>query len=340
MDKLGRRNTITVTFDQEHQQKKKKQEKTSERKAKAIIRPPEVEEIGSGESQEVPLASLSESGNTEEMFEWKLPQQVEEREDGNSGESIFSHSLQKKKIQRKGRNIQHFFIVVAIAVMIGAGFTYIALQTISTNGNAAKPIVAPLPEGAVTQSAGAKTITISPLDISVVQGDVFSDKERAEKSQQLFKSKEIPSIVFHNEDKYYVLLFASENLDRAKMVAGEYRKKGMDSYWKSFTLEAPSDKKINQADAKLLEASRALYRELNSSSTSMMLGEKAVNEAAVKEASAKLKEIEAKRQKPSDMGAALLKAAEVNDSGDSVKKALKVQGELLDFLLAYQSFIK
>ncbi|WP_050615923.1 hypothetical protein [Bacillus testis] len=331
MDKLERRNTITITLNEDIKPKKQgKSAKAPDRQEAAEQKPVQPVE----EMQETP----ADAGEIE--FDWKLP--AEEPALNKQQNSIFSENVKQKKVFRKGRGIQHLFVIVTIAVLIGSGFTYIALKTITSKDPSSKEASALLENQAETVPAPAagETVAVSPLKISMVQGGVFSNKEAAEKGKQLFHSKGMPAIVFVQQEKYYVLLFAGDNLARTKRIAQEYRNKGIDSYWKEFSLETAKGRKVTPAEAKELEAVRTLYRELATSSSAHMLAAKENHDASIQHAVKQLKQATGDDKGIQKVAGPLLKAAEVNGSGESVKTALETQEQLLNFLLAYQDYIK
>ena len=285
---------------------------------------------------------LSESAATketsDESFEWILPS---DEMKSIERESLFVQTKQKKN-NRNERVFHRLFVSIVLAVLIGSGFWYIVIRTITAseapNLNNAAPAVNTIDEGEL--NGGAEKIGLSPLELSFVQGGVFSNREAAETAKEEMIAKGFPAIVVSDEDKFYIALFVSDSLENAKAVATTYKDQGMDVYWKEITLTATTEAKLTDSDAKALTASLELYRLLIEASTQLRLSSEQFDSSKLAVTLNNMQALEVTNENIAKMVVSLKEAVAIAGTlGDSGQVSLQVQQHLLQFIAMYEQLV-
>lgn len=339
MDKLDRNNTITIKINGNEKAYKDELKKSN---IKDIQK---VKNEGSHEKQEINHAVLetaSASEKTDESFDWVLPsnefkqtKEVEkEKEQTPSDSSIFAYTTSKKKKRKNGGELQHYIGAILVAVLIGTGFMYVVLKTITAKE---------LPSSVVSQtenvnkdvpSSATQAKETNPLDIRVVQGGVFSNKEAAVLQQEEFIKKELPAVVLSQQDKHFVILFASHSIESAKSVSNMYKEKGVDSYWKEFSI-SNTNKKMTKEDSEVMNASIVLYNQLAGVATAKVLSDENIETEKIQN----IKSLETKNEEISEVITPLNEAISLlSNSKETFEDSLEIQKKLLQFIILYNSY--
>ena len=285
------------------------------------------------ESAPLLIESAASKEKQEESFDWVIPSgEVSSFEK----ESVFvSSNLQKKKNNRNERMFQKLFVSIITAVLVGAGFWYIAFRTITaSDAPTVNTTAPPIEDGRAAQQTSK--VNLPPVNLFFVQGGVFSNREAAEAAKADFVSKGFPAIAVSDGDKTYVALFASDSLENAKAIGKIYKDQGIDVYWKEMTF-AGGETKLSAEDAKVVETGAAFYQTLTVAATQHKLGSTQADKEAIETDLKELLAMEAKDENVSKMVVSLKEAAELLISGELSEKAIaQVQLQLLQFVSMYE----
>ncbi|MFK2824531.1 hypothetical protein QYG89_02310 [Bacillus sp. B190/17] len=268
----------------------------------------------------------------EEEFQWIFPNETERRDD------VLKQYAPVEKAATK-RATGKLFIIVISAVLIGVLFGYALVKIITQKEEA--PPQAVLKEETVEQKAAApsapsaptspKTTSamLLPLEITVVQGGVFSTKDAAASVKQQIKSVGLPAEIVAQNGQYTVLLAVSSTMETAKIVGGVYEQAGVSTYAKQ-TSVSPAEGLQGEA-GKLAALLPVVAEESGKSAAGLSVDTgklqevndqlKAIKIQANDEASAQLKK--------------LLTAALTEAKSDQPQAAKTAQEKLLAFLSVY-----
>lgn len=334
MDKLDRNNTITIKINDREkvyrEELAKKDHAVNKKQTESIIAEQEV--------QTSSIETTKENELVDESFEWILPSK-EYEEPQSSESSIFTYTGSEKTI-KKDRGLQKLFLSIIVAVLVGSGFMYIVLKTITAKE--AIPTTAPIGEtpGNNTDPSTSGTIAIDPLTVTVVQGGVFSSADAAKMQRDEFFSEGIPAAVLAQKDKYYIVLFASDSLERAKAVSLQYKEKIPDAFWKEFTLEA-SEKIFSKTDSQKIKAIHSLFNQLTTAATSAMLSTEKIETTKLQASLDNVQSLKSENKKLEEMVSVLSKSvSEMKKDPNSFEESVLVQEQLLQFVVLYASFIQ
>ncbi|WP_042345588.1 hypothetical protein [Bacillus massiliigorillae] len=343
MDKLDRNNTITIKLN--GNEKVTENEKNEEIIAEEIV-------AGSMESEEIrqeePDLSKDEVAAAnqpkEEDFDWVLPTSTPLEQKSQITTPVITYSNTKQKKSNKNEYTK-YFIAIVFGVVIGLGFMYVALKTITASETTKKveapPVVAEKKQEEPVRNPQVTKVEMPSITIQAVQGGVYSSREAAEKQRDMLEDRKLPAAILTQQNKFYILLFVSDSLDRAKAVSGLYKEKGIDTYWKEFGVGTASKKNVSEDDANILRASIALYKELTSAGTNLMLSS---TKNDVQKLQADLQKIQSLKNGSANVLALIvpLNSAikDLLNSKDAVETSLSVQKNLLQFITLYNALVQ
>lgn len=342
MDKLDRNNTITIKLNNNDTEQPKQMEKEK------VVEEPNLfqEEKQPVEQTKEELAAANHE--KEEEFDWILPTTPVQTSKKKLG-TVVTYSSNKKSAKKNNGSYTKFVAAIVCAVLVGLGFMYIALKTITASDTAkpASTVVQPEAEvvkknekEAASPQVGGATSVLPSMQIQVVQGGVYSNLDSAEKQKDLLENRDMPAVILPQQDKYYLLLFASDSLERAKAVSGRYKEKGIDSYWKEFKLGGNGQKKVTKENAQIVADATSLYKKLASAATTLMITSDKVDSSIMQ---SDLKKLEAQKDGSKEVLALippLQKAVEkISSTENAIDTSLAMQKPLLDFIRVYNTLV-
>lgn len=320
MDKLDRNKTITIKIDHS--------------KEPYIEEPPVKKSL----LKEVNLPSEetihSESAATkEESFDWVLPNKETKFEVEEHPFYVNNKTNKKKKNGLNKKGIRNFFFAIIMAVVVGAGLWYVVLKTITASNNVATETIGSGTETSTGDGKENTTVaTVDSINITFVQGGVFSEREAAVKLQEELKEIDLPSAIISQEGKSYVVLFASDTIDHAKAISALYKEKGVESFWKELTIGSANIEGFSDKDSEVLAASVKIYRDLAANVTSRYLGNSANGEGLTNDLN-ELQEMKAENNKLAAAIEHLTQAIQVlGDDGGNESVSMQAQGHLLKYI--------
>ncbi len=290
MDKPDRNGTIKIQLSgkgqkQKEKQKKKKQPEETPAESKAAQ--------NDMDKKTVPAAEESE-------FDWILPEQSGSKtdkplvittfKDKVEESSVFGAGLKdkaKNSLWNKGAG--RLVLSIAVAIAIGIGFTYTVLflttQEDGTLPAAVSETVDSAPQKEEPAAAVDEAGKIQPLDVTIVQGGVFSSEEAAVEQSELFNAGGTTAEVIGQDGKFYILFAVSDTIEHAKRLSVEFREAGTDAFWKEMQIGG-GIKGLSKADQLALKKAYALYGKTAAALTAMRFNDSADIETVRKEAEA------------------------------------------------------
>ncbi|WP_409301945.1 hypothetical protein [Peribacillus sp. SCS-155] len=301
----------------------------------------EIIDIEAGEEAET-AATIE---NQLESFDWNLPEEQNEGNDGhfslskkNTSPVIFSASDKRK---RKATIIKAPLIAVVCAILLGTCFGYAVLKMVTSTDRKAVPVAAPAVESRPV--AAAPEVVLPSINSFMVQGGVFSSEQAARKVQEKLTDSSVPVEVLRLDNRFYIFLGMADSLEKAKSLAGYYKLKKVDAFWKEITVSGKGTG--SEDDKKVLGDMLALYQELAKNSAALLLGTEA--KAEVKTAAAKINSLKPKANSAhakelNDMRGNLKASADLIEKYQSSSESTMLelsQEQLLFFLKNYQALL-
>lgn len=346
MDKLDRNNTIKIKLNGN--------EKIYEEAVndvviveKEIVADSNTEEQAQQEEKDSAMDEVAAANQSkDEAFEWVLPTTstpLEQKSQAASSSPVFTYTSDKKQKKPVKGEYAKFIVAIVFAVVIGLGFMYVSLKTITASDSTKtvdNPVVAEKTKEESVSKPSITKVTIPPETIQAVQGGVYSNRESAEKQRDILEDRKLPAAILAQQNKYYLLLFVSDSLNRAKAVSTLYKEKGIDSYWKEFEIGVAGKKTVTEADANIMKASLALYKELTSAGTNLILSSEKVD---VEKFQISLQKIQSLKNGSKDVLALVtplnLAVKELSNSKDPIEASFLLQKNLLQFIMMYNALI-
>ncbi len=318
MDKLGKKNTITIKINND--------EKTDINEAKSKeTKNRELDKEGSLDKQSAEEVAATQE---EESFEWILPTKKIENVTHQEKVFVAPKKNKKKSFHFPEKKLRGLLISVFVAILVGSGFGYIIWETIIEK---AEPVsVIPTPTNNTNEPVGTTQtdlIVLPAVKVVVVQAGVFSNEESAQALQIELQGQEMSSVVLPANGQYYTIIATSDSLENAKAVSVQFRENGMDAYWKEFNLGGK--KQVSQNEFDLLTGSFALYKQL--------VGDNDVN--TIEESLTALKSNQGDHEAIRAMIEALSTAVEAL-KGDETGQNANIQQQLLQYVVLYNEFVQ
>ncbi len=144
-------------------------------------------------------------------------------------------------------------IPVLIALITGTFFGVVVLKIVLFGGEEETvKIQESIPAvGSKTVPQGQQKIN-KDLNAFVVQGGVYSSKQAAEQRATLIENDGIPTIIFEQEDKYFIYIGAASTLEETKQLALLYKEGGVETYWKEIHFQGETKKSYSGKEAEII----------------------------------------------------------------------------------------
>jgi stage II sporulation protein B len=283
---------------------------------------------------------LSDNDGTNED-EWIIPPKKKKKV------SIASFGVRPKGHKRGRINatvIKAPLVAIVCAVLIGTGFGFLVLKTVTGTREgevvpSAEPVAGSVSEGG--SATGKQSIALPTLKAFMVQGGVFSAEEAAKTVQEQLKNNSVPAEIIQLDNQFYIFLGMADSLPESKSLAGYYKLMNVDAFWKEIAL-AVNLKKGTEEDKQMLQQLVAIYRELSNQTAVQMLGSESTID--LKNTDAQLegispKETSAYAKQINNLKGSLRAAADMLDKYKNSKQSAMLglsQEELLGFIKEYQ----
>ncbi|MEH6942791.1 hypothetical protein [Bacillus sp. JJ722] len=345
MDKLDRNNTIKIKLNGNAKVYEEKVVNDVVIVEKESVVDSNQEEQIQQEEKDSAMEEMAAANQTnDEAFDWVLPTTstpTEPKSEVPNSSPVFTYTSDKKQKKSNRSEYPKFIVAIVFAVVIGLGFMYVALKTITASDSTKtvdKPIVAEKTKEEPISKPSTTNVSMPPLTIQAVQGGVYSNRESAEKQRDILEDRKLPAVILAQQNKYYLLLFVADSLDRAKAVSSLYKEKGIDSYWKEFEIGVTGKKNVTEADANILKASLVLYNELTSAGTNLMLSSE---RSDVQKFQTSLQKIQSLKKGSEDVLALVtplnLAVKELTNTKDPIEASFLLQKNLLQFIMMYNA---
>lgn len=145
-------------------------------------------------------------------------------------------------------------IPILVALVIGTIFGVVILKIVLVGGTEeavkvqdSTPVV-----GSETVPEGKKKID-KELNAFVVQGGVYSSKQAAEQRVTLIEDDGVPTIIFEQEDKYFIYIGTATTLEETKKLALLYKDEGIETYWKEIRFQGETKKAYSGKETKIIQ---------------------------------------------------------------------------------------
>ena len=351
MDKKNRKHTIKVKLNETNQNnqkahKKQKAQKPAENKQDPIhIAQKETAAANQG-------GQAAEENQANGEFPWFIPEPSDKKRGVNKKVTFSSDkaeespifvgqpkNLKKKTRTRNWRHVLQFLIAAGIAIIIGLGFTFIVLKI--TTAEEAKPAAMPASAGEAGDSGQkmAGDALIEPLQVTAVQGGVFSSREAAAQQSEQFNQQGIPATVLETGNSFYILLFASDTIENAKAISSYFKEQGTDAFWKDFVIEN-QEKKMSTENAELIGQLNQLYEGLAKNASAIMLSSSGGIEEELKSGADAIKKESIADPELKKLAAGLVEAVEAEPSDDPKGTALSMQKSILEYISGLNEYIR
>lgn len=360
-EKPENRKTITIKINgKDRPFQKKDTDETMERNEPSVFH----KDQNNKKKEDTVFSEESAAGQEaelEESFDWILPA-PEEMPAKNKEKSMFSFqsplskkdkpsSFSKSVKSKEGKKkslpkeiVASIFFAVFFAVILGTSFGFILLnmvssdQTSTTNGNiTASANISQNNDGQA--SSATESATKADISTYVLQANVFSNEERAKNDQKKLTEEGTVSQIIPLEEKQFLLLGVTSNLEDAKI----WQKEVEGSYAKEMIFNGKEVNNVSKEEKAVIEGSSAIYYSVLQIVTSAQF-DKAISEDDRSKLEEELAIVDEKNvsaitnEKIQTMATHLAKGGEIamNLTTNSSQKEIEaVQQQLLDYLATY-----
>lgn len=355
MDKPKKGNTITIKLNGETQSY---QEEPPKEKLEPIIEPtPKVIKINTNHTEpDGFLETAAAQESVDESFDWIIPESAENDIDEfkftnnahpktSNHKKIPSFSSNSKKKNR--RSLGSILLSAFFAILIGTTIGIFMLKLVITeqkNKVTTEPTVVNETK-TETKATEGKTASaaINQLTAYVVQGGVYSSKDKTQEIAKEIESKGIPAQTVEISGKFFLFLGVADSIETAKALGNQYKEKGVEEVFaKPLLLDEKKVSGVNDIEKSFVEVIPTIYQTL-SNATSTAITTKAIPDASTKALTAieeQLKNSGIKNEKVKNLKEELTAASDkvkAFKKSKDAKSLTEAQQHLLTFLSLYYS---
>lgn len=305
-------------------------------------------QISSWEEKLQAEKEMASAKKEEEDFPWLLPDEDDSIFEDDpkvvtpKKKKILSNStvtpfVYSKKTKSKSNLVtfplKQMFTVILMAIFLGVGFGYIALNFLSNKDmpDASVPTVvtndtpdATSTEGGNTEEPAAASTSTATLQLYVVQGGIFSTKEGADTVSSTIKSKGLASTVIEADGSFTVLAGIGEEKAETEALNNLYKQNSFNDFWggKQLSLSIATTKTPDKWVSSIVTLSSLASQATNGQS---------VNQAEVSAVESQLKEIETANDTEKSLLSKLSEAAgnvKANNGWEAQQAILEVVASL------------
>ncbi|WP_203361599.1 hypothetical protein [Bacillus sp. REN10] len=260
----------------------------------------------------------------EEEFQWVFPDESEKKEETVSLKATLHPQHARKRV------IGKLLFIIISAILIGLLFGYTMVKIVTQKEEV--PPQAMLKEPTKQQHTAAPTSPtasslLPSIEVSIVQGGVFSTKEAANKAMKRLNDEGAPAGIIHKDEQFIVVLGVASELATAKELGEAYRAKVDDVYAKTTTISSST----KATKAKTLANVFLIVAE-ESAKTIMSLP---IDKKKLAQAEKEVKNIKGTKKDEAALLQRLLLDAVNQAKSDQPQAAQAAQEKLLAFLAAY-----
>ncbi|MFX3624043.1 MAG: hypothetical protein ACE3JP_08385 [Ectobacillus sp.] len=249
---------------------------------------------------------------------------------------------------------KRIIITVGTAILLGTGFGAAMLQMLGEGEPAQSvmkytPVSTNVPEPAVKQEKAASpdsALSVKPIQAYVIQGGVFSTKDRAQGAGEELKKKGVPVSIRISDGKFYIFAAAASDEKTVKAIGELYKKNGVAPYVKTWNIEGREiPKKYEKQEELLVKIGGLLSGMLQQSSASFASAKGDVKEWERVKKEIETVKAEGKQVKQEDVKKLIIYTSLAYNSLKSYKDKpnpetfTKLQQFLLDGLASYESVL-
>ncbi|WNF21883.1 SPOR domain-containing protein [Mesobacillus jeotgali] len=302
-------------------------------------------------------AALNESAaaqeQTEESFDWILPDPVEEEivkeykiaptEKKKQKKKSIGISVWNPKIKRNNRLYTTIIMNILFAVLIGTAFGVTFLKFLPAESDTATPAVTQPKAGQAEEkpAGGKESLELKPIPTFIVQNGIFTTEAGAKERVDLLAGQGVTAELFPVNGQFAVYLGASGSIEAAKQQAEALKAKGVEVFAKPFEIAGGTAAGLTAAESEFLKQAPEIYSILLNGSAAgaedvkivedyqamlSKIEDKSVADKAVLKAKASM-------ESASGAFASYQKTKDANQLGE-------VEKSLLAFLSAYQTIGK
>ncbi|PGT88170.1 MULTISPECIES: SPOR domain-containing protein [Bacillaceae] len=307
-------------------------------------------QISSWEEKLQAEKEMASAKKEEEDFPWLLPDEDDSIFEDDpkvvtpKKKKILSNStvapfVYSKKAKSKSNFVtfplKQMFTVILMAIFLGVGFGYIALNFLSNKDmpEASVPTVvtndtpdAASTEGGNTEEPAAASTSTATLQLYVVQGGIFSTKEGADTVSSTIKNKGLASTVIEADGSFTVLAGIGKEKAETEALNNLYKQNSFNDFWggKQLSLSIATTKTPDQWVSSIVTLSSLASQATNGQS---------VNQDEVSAVESQLKEIETANDTEKSLLSKLSEAA----ANVKANKGWEAQQEILEVVASLQS---
>lgn len=298
MDKKGKTITIKINGkDRPVHSDKKIQDNGSKKKPKqeeSIEKPKydkeksssyQINEIHGDRSKVYPLdndAALNETAaaqeQTEESFDWILPDPVEEeiikeykiapKQEKKQKKKNIGISVWNTKTKKNNRLYTTIIMNVLFAVLLGMAFGVTFLKFLPSEPDNVAPAATTPKSGPAAESpaAGKESLELKSIPVFIVQNGVFTTEAAAKERVNLLAGQGVTAELFPVNGQFAVYLGTAGSIEAAKQQAEALKVKGVEVFAKPFEIAGGTAAGLTAAESEFLNQAPEIYPILMSGS--------------------------------------------------------------------------
>ncbi|WP_226677419.1 SPOR domain-containing protein [Mesobacillus jeotgali] len=239
----------------------------------------QIDEIRGDKSTVYPLdndAALNESAaaqeQTEESFDWILPDPVEEeiikeykiapKQEKKPKKKSIGISVWNTKTKKNNRLYTTIIMNVLFAVLLGTAFGVTFLKFLPSEPDTAAPAVTTPKSGPAAESpaaAGKESLELKSIPVFIVQNGVFTTEAAAKERVSLLAGQGVTAELFPVSGQFAVYLGTAGSIEAAKQQAEALKAKGVEVFAKPFEIAGGTAAGLTAAESEFLKQAPDIY---------------------------------------------------------------------------------
>lgn len=224
-------------------------------------------EIHDWKSGKKEVAASTENVSEEDQFDWVLPEvdenQIPEFKKIHYTKKSSSIPFSKKINNKNNRQFTKLFFstvtAVTIGVLIGLFMLKVVIYQSNSNEKASTNEHLNANTSPVKSNGKSTVIQIPSLTAALVQGGVFNNPDAVVQS---IKEKGLPAVVLPMNNQQYIYIGVAGNIESAKILASEYKKKEVDVFAKEINFDGKTVSISSKDEENFIMVTIPLFEEL------------------------------------------------------------------------------